>query len=169
MYDPNSDEVKLGEWAQRKADEILMRDGWHVLAMHKAGDGKAALFKGQEGSIIAMDNLDILGGRTVLRDVKGKTQSTFYRREQGEQHGIDERVYQAYKQQCEKSGMDGYIAVVELNREIATQKIIPSKKLLIYSLNVPTRFCSRQAMRVPYGKGGMRYWNRDEYLEEFDL
>lgn len=168
MYKPESREAKFGEWAQLKADEILIREGWGIIGVHKSGEGKAALIQGRD-PIIAMDNIDLMNGRAIFRDTKGKTQSTFWIIGQKEQHGIDAKLFMEYNRQCKLSGMDGYIAIVELNREIEPRKLIPSNKLLIYSIEMNIRFFSREKMRNPYGKGGMVYWNRDEYLEEFDL
>jgi hypothetical protein len=172
MYDPNSKEVELGAWAQAEADRMLLAAGYLILDAHLSGQGRAALIRGRDGALIAMDNMDIRGGKTVLRDTKGKSQSTFWRYGNREQHGIDARNFDHYVAQCNEGGLEGHIAIVELSRErsaFGKEKglLVPSRKLLIYLLDMFDR--REDAEFACYGKDGMVYWNRADFLEQYDL
>lgn len=168
MYNKNSIYAKLGEFGQEQIDKILLENGYLILDAHRCGNNGAALLRGKNNCLIAMDNIVMKGGKSVWFDSKYKTQSTFTRSTNKEQHGIDAKNYDDYREQCEKSGLEGYIAIVEIFREIEPYgKLKPSGKLLIYSLNSYIRRVDRNI--AYYGNGGMVYWNRDDFIEEYDL
>jgi hypothetical protein len=168
MYNRNSISAKKGEWAQVVADKKLLIEGFLILDAHRCGNNGAALLRGRDGCLIAMDNVDMKDGKTILRDTKYKTQSTFTRFAHKEQHGIDAVNFDHYKEQCKKSGLEGHIAVVELYRETEPYgKLKPSGKLLIYDLDSCVRRVGPDV--ASYGKGGMVYWNREDFIEEYDL
>lgn len=168
-YNPNSDEARFGEWAQERADAILKEQGYYILAAHLAGNGRAALWVSDDGALVAMDTVDMRGGKAAMRDTKGKTQSTFTWTLGREQHGIDADLWDHYTEQCRVAGLDGVVAIVELNRETTRGAIVPSGELLLYELTVPVRHRARHEMAVAYGRGGMVYWNRDAYCEHYPL
>lgn len=114
-------------------------------------------------------------GRIVFLDAKGKTQSTYWRNGQQEEHGIDYNTWQRYMQICEARNLEGLIAVYERFRERAPfgkqhGLLEPSGAVLLYELNSsPSKpqgkpRINRDTARS-YGKGGMTYWHRDDYID----
>lgn len=173
MYDPNSVEAIFGERAIREITRILIDDGFTILRADQAGEkGKAALLLAKDGKYPVMDLIAMSGGRVIFIDAKGKYQSTYWRIGKREQHGIDARNFDQYKEQCKEAGLNGCIAIAELFRETVPfgkrdGRLIESNKLLIYSLN---NYDRRESADVaPYGKGGMVYWNRNDYIKIYDL
>lgn len=167
MYDQDSPEAALGDWAQGKTDIYLREIGMAIVDAHKSGGGRAALVRGKYGAIPVMDTIAIGGGEVRFVDSKGKTQSTFTRITQEEQHGIDARNWDGYIQQCEDAGVNGFIVVCEKTREVAPLSIDTSNVLLVYPLSNKIkglRRVGRSEMASAYGKGGMVYWDRDAYL-----
>ena len=173
MYDPNSVEAKFGEMATREIARILIDDGFTILRADQAGEkGGAALLLAKDGKYPVMDLIVLSGGRVIFIDAKGKYQSIYWRIGKQESHGIDGRNFDQYEEQCKEAGLNGYIAIVELFRETVPfgkrdGRLIESNKLLIYPLN---NYDRRESADVAsYGKGGMVYWNRNDYIKIYDL
>jgi hypothetical protein len=161
MYKPNSKEAVFGEEVTQLVLQTLQGDGWTTLRMDKAGEGKAALFSSKDGALPAMDILATRGGRAVFVDSKGKTSSTYTYTRHAEDHGIDLACFDSYMTQAKNAGMEPWIAVYELNREVARGEFEESNTLLLYCMKElrGLRVVGREI--ATYGKGGMAYWNRD--------
>ena len=172
MYDPDSEETKLGEWAQSNADNYLKEIGKAIVDAHKSGSGKAALVRGQAGAMPVMDTIAIGDSEVWFVDAKGKTNSTFTRITWTEQHGIDARLWDCYCSQCKDAGVPGFIILSEKRREIAPCQFEDSNALLVYPLTDKIkgyRRVERKDMETPYGKGGMVYWDRDAFIASQEI
>ena len=112
-------------------------------------------------------------GIMAFGDAKGKTQSTYYRIGEVEEHGIDYNTWQRYRSICEFRGIQhANIVVYEKTRELESfgkenGKLQPSNTVLLYDLFSPYRQNTTTARS--YGKGGMVYWKRDDYIEKWEL
>ena len=110
-------------------------------------------------------------GIVAFGDAKGKTQSSYYRIGDVEEHGIDYNTWQRYLSICEFRNMQhAHMAVYERTREqeaFGKEKgnLQPSNTVLLYDLFHPYRENTTTAKS--YGKGGMVYWKRDEYIEKW--
>jgi len=172
MYDPNSPEVQIGDWAQSNADQYLKDIGKAIIDAHKSGNGGAALIKSRHGARPVMDTIAIGDGEIWFVDSKGKTNSTFTRITWAEQHGIDAALWFDYLRQCQEAGVPGHILLSEKRREISPCVFQDSNVLLVYPLNESIkgfRRVERKDMNAPYGKGGMVYWDRDAFIATEDL
>ncbi len=170
MYDPNSENAALGNEAQENADAFLKSIGKAIIDVHQSGNGAAALVKSENGARLAMDTAAIGDGEVWFTDSKGKTTSTFTRMTQAEQHGIDARNWDCYIGQCAEAGVDGFLIVTELMREIDEGQHIGSNQLLVYPLSEVLEGYRRVDSRTAsYGNGGMIYWNREAFIYEEDL
>ena len=167
MYNPNSPEVKLGEWAQDNADEYLKMVGKAIVDAHLSGGGKAALLKSKHGAVPVMDTIAVGDGEVWFVDAKGKTNSTFTRMTWTEQHGIDSRLWKSYITQKNAAGVDAFIILSEKKREVAPKQFEESNELLVYRLDENIKGFRRINKTVAtYGKNGMVYWDRDAYIEK---
>ena len=169
MYKPNSSEVALGDLSQEYLDRWLDSQGYYKLPAHLAGGGKAALITSGGDWLRSFDTLASKDGKTKWFDSKGKSNSTFRYIQGTEWHGIDQACWEDYKEIVRLSGISGYIAVLEMQREIARGEFVDSGMLLIYPLSIPVRHYSRKDMSHKYGKNGMIYWLRDSYDECFTI
>ena len=77
--------------------------------------------------------MNMPGGSLVFRDDKAKSASTFYRKWQREQHGIDKRQYDHYRKICQQHNVRGFIALYERGREISASTFSP------FTRTCPTR------------------------------
>ena len=108
-------------------------------------------------------------GLVAFSDAKGKTQSTYFRIGETEEHGIDYDTWMRYMGICEFRGLkSAKLVVYELAREMEpfgkeNGKLQPSGVVLVYDLFNPYRKNTTTAKK--YGSGGMVYWRRDECEE----
>jgi hypothetical protein len=160
MYRPGSPEAEFGETAKRKVVAVLKTEGYLVVCLDELGRGRAAVWEGNGTNLPAMDICAIKDGRTVLLDSKGKHQSTYTYSLAREDHGIDAKNYDWYRDQCRRAGVPPRIAIYEVSREISRGKLMPSNCVLIYNLAEVSGMRRLTEIEAPYGKGGMVYWAR---------
>ena len=156
------DNLVFGKNSQDIIKECLRNNGYVVYAIDDNTDWYVS------GDFI----LASPDGVVAFGDAKGKTQSTYYRIGDVEEHGIDYNTWQRYLSICEFRNLaHAHIAVYERTREMDAfgkeeGRLRPSNVVLLYNLFSPYR---ENTTTANYGKGGMVYWKRDEHIEKWKI
>ena len=127
MFNVKDEDIKiLGEIGEKVAREITKREGWYVLPASLSGSSKAAMFDSLNEKIILPDNFESKNGLSRWLEIKTKTVASFSTKDKEWEHGLPLRHWNSYMQIQKKSGVPGFLGIIELN---------PDPSFLINSLN----------------------------------
>jgi len=113
--------MTFGEMITRgRQGEDLVRQwyksrGYFVLPVALINSGGAPALEGELNRIIAANHLVFREGEKRWVEVKTFQRSTFNQRRQREEHGVSLRLWKAYKEGQELTGIKGVLCIVQVN------------------------------------------------------
>lgn len=118
MYVPDSDEAKLGEQGESVIEKWLRDNGFFVLPSSDYNKFGAPMMKGKAQKIILPDKLVARSGRSKWVEVKTKSRASWTLKTQRYEHGMPTRHWQDYLKCQEKSGIEGWLAILEIEARV---------------------------------------------------
>lgn len=147
----------LGDFGERVWEHIFKASGIRYIPLHKINNGGAPMLEGKT-RIVLPDFECIMNREPVFVEVKAKTQSVIFRRQNQQRHGINYRNFKDYIEAAYESSKKCGIALIELFRDGPALQW--SGSLLVESLGnlgPPIRGFSNQSHMV--------YWPRKRFCD----
>lgn len=147
------DLVLKGNQGEQIVSFLLRKDGYFVTCLsdiNEQGIGGAPGMKTDKDFLILPDLQAALRGKIGYCEVKWKTEATFTRITQREEHGVDKRNWDHYYMVQSETGIPVYLFIYERK----TGAVLYS---LIEHLSGVSRYTSKM------GKGGMIFFPRASY------
>lgn len=151
---------ELGGFGEAVWGNLLRRAGYACIWLSAIEQGGAPMAL-SDGYGTVVPDFDVKsGGRSVYVDAKTKKRSICYRKAREERHGINENCFRSYRRISQMAGSECCIAIVELQRENESGRVVWSGSLLFETMTNLSKPVSEHPESPP-----KVYWPRKRFCD----